>query len=701
MHRALQMLTVLVLATICVMMWLAWSQYSTLKEQISIDQHFVETSRLKDKLIYLDEVLTMSARLAVSTGDLKWEQRYFDHVDLLDSAIKQMEALVHHGVASMSVGLVAEANQQLVKLESRVFEHVRASERDAALSILKSDAYSKNKITYMQGLSQLAYGGELHIRLESLKNNIVYLEEAVSSSLSLAASTQSQTWLSRYQTYNRILDEDISTFVKLSNSTPLYASAVALQQQYLKLRVDNKKLEALLLTKQQDEAKQFAFSDLHHSSQDTFRNAITGIEREFVQLKAGNQFVAVPDIATEIFIIVVPALFLFMAWFVLVVAIIKSSRRLDASERWHSLLHENIADGIVVIDKKGLIRLFNPAAEKVFGYREAKVIGKNIEKLLPDVFCEHQQEGADSFRFSEHSQFMGANRELQGLRADGSEFDLEMSLSSIKTNDEALIVVLVRDITQRKQSERYRELREHALEVSNNELEQFAYVASHDLQEPLRMVASYLELLMKQHSDKLDAQALKWMSYAIDGSTRMKVLVNDLLEYSRVSTNGGDLKPVELKNVIELCLCDLHAMIEEAGAVVTHEEMPVVLADESQLRQLLQNLVGNAIKYRSDECLPQIRISVQKQQGEWCVAIRDNGIGIEQRFHKKIFTIFQRLHGRGEYAGTGIGLAICQRIVERHNGTIWLESVPGKETIFYFTLQSVSDSFTADKGLSG
>ena len=223
------------------------------------------------------------------------------------------------------------------------------------------------------------------------------------------------------------------------------------------------------------------------------------------------------------------------------------------------------------------------------------------------------------------------------------------------------------------------------LERSNAELQQFAYVASHDLQEPLRMVSSFTQLLAKRYQGKLDKDADEFIAYAVDGANRMQRLLNDLLTYSRVTTHGRPLKLTDCEAVFDQAVANLRVTIEEDGAAVTHDPLPPVKADATQLVQLFQNLVGNAIKFRSKEP-PCVHVSVKQEAGEWVFSVHDNGIGIAPQYFDRIFLIFQRLHGRRAYPGTGTGLATCKRIVERHNGRIWVESELGKGSTFYFTI---------------
>ena len=245
--------------------------------------------------------------------------------------------------------------------------------------------------------------------------------------------------------------------------------------------------------------------------------------------------------------------------------------------------------------------------------------------------------------------------------------------------------LLKKEIAERKQAEEKLKRYASELERSNQELQQFAYVASHDLQEPLRMVASYTQLLAERYKGKLDSDADEFIAYAVDGATRMQALINDLLTYSRVGTKGKDFKPIDCKTVLERTLDNLKKAVEESLAELTYEPLPTVMADDVQLGQLFQNLIGNAIKFRSEES-PHIHISAERNEDKWIFSVGDNGIGIDPEFTERIFIIFQRLHKRRDYPGTGIGLAVCKKIVERHGGRIWVESKPEKGSTFYFTI---------------
>lgn len=241
------------------------------------------------------------------------------------------------------------------------------------------------------------------------------------------------------------------------------------------------------------------------------------------------------------------------------------------------------------------------------------------------------------------------------------------------------------EIAERKRAEQKLARQAQELARSNSELEQFAYVASHDLQEPLRMVANYTQLLARRYKDKLDPTAHEFIAFAVDGANRMQRLINDLLDYSRVGTRGKEFTATDCSSVLGHAIANLGGAIESARALVTNDDLPVLQADPGQLAQLFQNLIGNAVKFHGPDP-PRVHVSAVPREGEWLFSVRDNGIGIEPEYAERIFVIFQRLHGFSEYPGTGIGLSICKKIVERHGGRIWVESKPGAGATFHFTI---------------
>jgi len=296
------------------------------------------------------------------------------------------------------------------------------------------------------------------------------------------------------------------------------------------------------------------------------------------------------------------------------------------------------------------------------------------------------------------------NYSLRVLKQSNDEIglftdDFNQMLAAVEERDNALnkgTLVLKEQIAARIQAEQElkslnEELEQRVAERtqelmrSNEELEQFAYVASHDLQEPLRMVGSYMQLIESRYRGKLDADADKFIGFAVDGAKRMQALIRGLLAYSRVGARAKHFGKADCEELFKSAIADLRLAVEESGASITHDRLPTVNADKTQLTQLFQNLLSNALKFRGQE-KPQVHVSALQNDHVWTFSIKDNGIGIDPHFFERIFIIFQRLHARGEYPGTGIGLAVCKKIVERHGGKIWVESEPGRGTTFFFTI---------------
>jgi PAS domain S-box-containing protein len=361
--------------------------------------------------------------------------------------------------------------------------------------------------------------------------------------------------------------------------------------------------------------------------------------------------------------------------------------------RYRGLL-EAAPDAMVVVNQDGEIVLLNVQAEKQFGYRRDELVGQKVKNIIPEGFAERLV--ADALRSAADAlaQQIGTGIELNGRRKNGSEFPIEIMLSPLESAEGILVTAAVRDITTRKKAEAHLLQKVEELNRSNEELEQFAYIASHDLQEPLRMVASYTQLLSKRYKGKLDSDADEFISFAVDGASRMQRLIKDLLAYSRVGTKPPDLQDISSEKALQQALINLRAAVAESGALVTYNPLPTVVADEMQLIQLFQNLVGNAIKYQNSE-VPRVHISATVGgEKKWIFSVRDNGLGINSQYFEKIFGVFQRLHKREEFEGTGVGLAICKKIVERHGGAISVESKLGHGSTFFFALGADEKKFS-------
>jgi PAS domain S-box-containing protein len=352
---------------------------------------------------------------------------------------------------------------------------------------------------------------------------------------------------------------------------------------------------------------------------------------------------------------------------------------LRESEKKYRVLFETAKDAIFLSDEAGTFVDVNSAASLSLGYSRDELLKMSNKDVDADPI------GYETFTKVRDGLMKEAVFEVNHKRKDGTLVPVEISGKAIETDGSKIFLAIARDITERKRADEKLKQTLADLKRSNTDLEQFAYVVSHDLQEPLRMVTSYVQLLSRRYEGKLDADANDFIGFAVDGASRMQTLIHDLLTYSRVGTRGKPLTPTDCEDILEQVLANLKLTIEDNCAVVTHAALPIINVDASQLNQLLQNLIGNAIKFHGD-APPHIHVSAEQKDGEWEFSVADNGIGIAPKFFDRIFVIFQRLHGRDEYSGTGIGLSVCKKIVERHGGRMWVESEPGQGATFYFTI---------------
>ena len=383
---------------------------------------------------------------------------------------------------------------------------------------------------------------------------------------------------------------------------------------------------------------------------------------------------------------------------------------LRESEESLRVILDSILTGVVVIDAKTHVIVdANPIAVEIIGVPKARIIGRVCHSFI----CPSE---VGKCPITDLGQTVDKSERVL-INGNGERIPVIKTVSSIILNGRMYLIDSFIDITERKKTEDALHMARNELEMrvkertaelirtnerlqaeitdrrrtaeelarSNADLQKFVYVASHDLQEPLRMVASYLQLLERRYKGRLDDDADDFINYAVDGAIRVQRLINDLLTYSHVSMRSKDFELTDSEAVLEHNLSNLQMAIEESEAVVTHDPLPTVMADSTQLRQLLQNLISNAIKFHNEKP-PRVHISARQEEGEWIFSVRDNGIGIDPDYRERIFVIFQRLHGVGEFTGTGIGLALCKKIVERHGGRIWVESQPGDGSTFYFTI---------------
>ena len=374
-----------------------------------------------------------------------------------------------------------------------------------------------------------------------------------------------------------------------------------------------------------------------------------------------------------------------------VVGRLQAERALRESEERYRLLAENVTDVIWTMDMDLRYTYISPSVERMRGYSVDEAMAQSLaDALCPgslEVALQAYEEELAIEEKEPKDLLRTRTMELQQKCKDGSTIWVEVTITFLHNADGQPVGILgvSRDTSEHRRAEEERERLIHELERSNAELQQFAYVASHDLQEPLRMVASYTQLLEKRYKGNLDADADEFIAYAVDGALRMQEIIQSLLYFSRVGSQGNPLQLTESESAFKQAMANMKLAIDESGAEMTHDPLPQVKADETQLIQLFQNLLANAIKFRRKE-QPRIHVSAKQDENESLFSVSDNGIGLNPEYFDRIFVIFQRLHGREEYSGTGIGLSICKRIVERHGGRIWVESQPGEGSTFYFTI---------------
>ena len=342
-------------------------------------------------------------------------------------------------------------------------------------------------------------------------------------------------------------------------------------------------------------------------------------------------------------------------------------------------------DPIVVINRTGEIIHVNTQTERDFGYERQELLGRKIEILVPERFRTVHTGHRINFFNEPHRRGIGGQMELYARRKDGSEFPVEISLSPVRTDDGVFVSSAIRDITERKAAADMRRFgRELALK--NQELEQFAYLASHDLQEPLRTISNFTKMLSDQYRDHLDLEARRAFDYVTEAVERMHDLITHLLDHSRIGQSSR-FEEIDCNELLKTVLDTLDVSIKQEKARVEVARLPVLRGQRTELQLLFQNLIGNSIKFHKQDIPPQISINAEPMDDAWQFRVQDNGIGIDQAHKEKIFELFKRLHRRKDYEGTGIGLAHCKKIVKLHNGEIWVDSLPGKGCTVYFTIR--------------
>jgi len=356
----------------------------------------------------------------------------------------------------------------------------------------------------------------------------------------------------------------------------------------------------------------------------------------------------------------------------------RAEEAIRSEHAFRKAIEDSMPGGVAAVDLDGRQIYVNPAFCKMVGWSEEELIGA----MPPFVYWppEDVEVISAGFRDVLNGKIPPGGIEVRFRRRNEERFDVIILLSPLKDGQGRTTgwLASVYDITGRKRTE-------EELRRSNAELEQFTYIASHDLQEPLRMISIFTQLLARRYKGKLDRSADEFIGYVVDGAIRMQQMLEDLLTYSRIGTHAKPFEQVNCEDVFNQAVANLGVDIEENKATVTHDPLPAIMADASQMVQLFQNLISNAIKFRREEA-PRVHVSAERKKNEWVFSVRDNGIGISPDFMGRLFQIFQREHAVSEYPGTGVGLAICRRIVEHHGGRIWAESQLGRGSTFYFTI---------------
>ena len=381
----------------------------------------------------------------------------------------------------------------------------------------------------------------------------------------------------------------------------------------------------------------------------------------------------------------------------------RSEEALRESEGRLRAIVDTAVDGIITIDERGRIASFNPAASRLFGYAPEEVMGRNVNLLMPEPYRAAHDDYLRNYLSTGDRKIIGIGREVVGLRKDGTEFPMDLAVSETVLGERRIFTGIVRDMSERKRAEealtrQARDLARQAEDLarSNVELERFAYVASHDLQEPMRTVRSFGQLLQRRCAEQLTGDAREYLRFITDGVQRMQSLINDLLRFSRETTTSEDFSLVSLNDVLQEVMMDMEIDIEKTSAQVVVGKLPEIWAIPSQMRQLFQNLVSNAIKFRKPGTVPVVQVYQDGQLKDRAqIVIQDNGIGFDPKYAEEIFMVFKRLHSYHEFEGSGVGLSICKKIIERHNGHIRAEAKPGSGARFLVDLPIVDSKISS------
>jgi PAS domain S-box-containing protein len=365
----------------------------------------------------------------------------------------------------------------------------------------------------------------------------------------------------------------------------------------------------------------------------------------------------------------------------------KTELQKNAAEEYFQKAIEAAPSGFIITDKSRKITLMNSAAEEMFGYKRQEVLGREIEILIPQKIRKHHPDNTKGYMKKPSVRYFGGTNYLHAVRKDGTEFPVEIGLNPVYTNNEMFVLSSIIDISERRKNEEIIKAQLAELTVKNKDLEQFNYIASHDLQEPLRTVANFAEMIREDYPGQVDGNIKFYLDTINAATNRMSILIRSLLDFSKIG-RGRQLTIVDCNTMVSDVVADLASLIKKSRAKITVDELPTINAYDTELRQVFQNLINNAIKFRKEDTLPEIHITATRLDDVYEFAVADNGIGINPRHFNKIFQIFQRLHKEEEFSGHGIGLANCYKIIQLHEGKIWVESEYGKGSTFIFTIKT-------------
>ncbi len=718
-NTSLKLINTLGIVALLLLIVLAYGFYQSEHDVSNSKKRMIEIEAIQGKFLLYDEILTMSARMAVLTSDSIWEKRYRDTENKLEEKIAYATG-IFPDILTAYITKTHHSNQKLIKFENKAFELVRLGESERALKILSNDEYKRYKEQYTKDIASLH---EILLKKNiadegKLKSLEFYYLLAFLSILILFLLV----WLAlnatlRYERYRLnqnleitgktdsylkgILENAVDGIISIDKKGTILSLNPATENifGYSEVEMIGQNVKMLMPSPYHEEHDGY-LSNYH----ETGKKKIIGIGREVVgRRKDSSTFpmeLSVSEHKTgdsRNFTGIVRD----------VSERVNKQKEIEDQKFYYENLLENLNVPAFVIDTDHKVTLWNRAVEMLTGVKASEILGTsnhqkviyNVERpVFADLVLENAFDNPETYPDElvypvdvEESLMPGGKRAQNWVdfpRSGRPPVYLTFDAGPIydKQGNVLAVAQVMQDITTMKDMENSIKVNNELLLHSNEELEQFAYVASHDLQEPLRMVASYTNLLAVRYKDKLDDDANDFINFAVDGAKRMQILINDLLSFSRLNKKGREFSIIDTDKLCQDVINDLSISIKEVNADVTKDVLPEIKGDELQIRQLFQNLISNAIKYSDPERKNKVHISSITEHDNCKFIISDSGIGIAPEYFEKIFIIFKRLHGRDAYSGTGIGLSICKKIVELHDGNIGLESELGHGSSFYFTL---------------